>query len=128
MFLCLDFSFDSAFDASDIFCADASVLPANDPLYIERSAMSQQGIEKIINATTGIISKDTFRDVVFALSKVHFRHDVDVVACYDWITMAARRSLQLDVVEKTVALRRYLVDARLKGERFSINDWARVAA
>ncbi|HEY4143704.1 aspartyl/asparaginyl beta-hydroxylase domain-containing protein [Pinirhizobacter sp.] len=128
MFLCLDFAFDRPFHASDIFSPGAGVFSPGDPLYIQRSAITQQEIDQLISSVAGIINPDTFRDVLFALSKVHFRHDVEAGACYDWIEKAARRSLQLDIVEKTNALRRYLVDSRDKGQRFSINDWARAAA
>lgn len=123
MFLCLDFMFEDAFVDTDIFGAQAAIDFDCHTTYIERQPLHTTHVSEIISATSKIINRHTFKDIVFALSKYHFIYDLPVSSCYDWIISAARQADNLEIIDKAVGLRRYLIEQRDIGQRYAINDW-----
>jgi hypothetical protein len=124
MFLCLDFMFYSEFDAADIFADSALVTSYRESFYVDRKPLDAKSRDEIIASTAKILSRYTFKDLVFALSKYHFIYDVPVTCCYDWIVSAAETIRDQEVIQKAKSLRKYLIEKRSMGERFIINDWS----
>jgi hypothetical protein len=73
--LCLDFIFPGPFELRDIFndprVYDRSLTPA----VVRRQPRTEQ-LEKSVRALSRVMDRHTFRDIVFLLSKLHFRIDV----------------------------------------------------
>lgn len=123
MFLCLDFMYEGEFEYTDIFI-DPSVLEEyRSSFYISREPFINSQKEEVISATSKILDRFTFKDVVFALSKYHFIYDLPVSSCYDWIISAAEHKNNIEIIKKAKSLRKYLIEKRDMGERYSINDW-----
>lgn len=124
LLLCLDFMSEDAFIDTDIFVAQAAVDVDCHTAYINRQPLHKTHVTEIISATSKIINRHTFKDIVFALSKYHFIYDIPVSSCYDWIISAARQTNNLEIIDKAVGLRRYLIEQRDIGQRYTINDWS----
>ena len=123
MFICLDFVFDGDFSPSDIFREGAGVVTGGEVDYIDRKALSDREVCEIIDSVSMILNRDTFKDVLFMLSKYHFKRDIGVGDCFDWLQEAAKRAGDELVIRKAASLRRYLIEERELGERFTINNW-----
>lgn len=125
MFLCLDFMFQGAFEPTGIFADASSSTACRSDFHVDRQVFTKSNEEEIVAATAKILNCFTFKDVVFALSKYHFIYELPVASCYDWIISAAERENNNVVTAKAKSLRRYLIEKREMGERYSINDWNR---
>ncbi|WP_413205319.1 aspartyl/asparaginyl beta-hydroxylase domain-containing protein [Rhodospirillum sp. A1_3_36] len=123
-FLCFDFVFDGPFDDLDILKPEAPFTPEVDPLYIERGSMSPSEKDDVVAALSSLLSRQTFKDLLFATSKYHFNRDVGICECYDWLIAAAERIADTAIKDKAVQLRRYLTEHRSLNERFDVNSWA----
>lgn len=124
MFLCLDYIFSDIFKPEAIFSERAKILDYKRDYLIVREELTNDRVNEIIESTSKIISKHTFKDIVFALSKLHFIYDVQVSECYNWIYTAAQKAGNDEVTLKIKNLKEYLTEKRNIGERFFINDWA----
>jgi len=124
MFLCLDYIFSDIFKPEVIFSEKAKILDYKRDYLISREELTNDRVNEIIESTSKIISKHTFKDIVFALSKLHFIYDVQVSECYNWIYTAAQKAGNDEVTLKIKNLKKYLTEKRNIGERFFINDWA----
>lgn len=122
--ICVDFAFEgSSFDESAIF-ADKSVY--NRDLGIEQPArkpFTAQRREALL-ALCDVIDRDNFKDVLFLLSKVHYRYDVAAGDTYEWLIDICRKSPHPELVGKAEQLRQYMIGDRGLSERFTINSWA----
>lgn len=123
MFLCLDFMFEGEYEFTDIFTDAPSVDSYRHAFYVKREPFSEASKREVIAATAKIINRFTFKDILFALSKYHFIYDLPVSSCYDWIISAAVEANDGEIIKKAKSLRRYLIEKRDMGERFTINDW-----
>lgn len=123
LFLCLDFAFASSFDDTDIIAPTAPFTRGGAPHYVHRSVIAETEKRGIVDALACLLSRETFKDLVFAVSKIRFTRDAGVAECYDWVVEAARRSSDPILLDKALKLRRYLVEERALGERFSFDDW-----
>lgn len=123
MFLCLDFMYEGEFEYTDIFTNRSALEEYRSSFYISREPFINSQKEEVISATSKILDRFTFKDVVFALSKYHFIYDLPVSSCYDWIISAAEQKNNIEIVKKAKSLRKYLIEKRDMGERYSINDW-----
>lgn len=123
MFLCLDFMFEGEYKFTDIFTDAPSVDSYRHAFYVKREPFSDASKREVIAATAKIINRFTFKDILFALSKYHFIYDLPVSSCYDWIISAAVEANDGEIIKKAKSLRRYLIEKRDMGERFTINDW-----
>lgn len=123
MFLCLDFMYESTFEYTDIF-TDVSALEAyRESFYVARQPFADASRDEVIRSTAKLLNRFTFKDVLFALSKYHFIYDLSVSSCYDWIISAAEQPGNGEIIKKAKSLRRYLIEKRGMGERYTINDW-----
>ena len=123
MFLCLDFMYEGEFEYTDIFTNRSALKEYRSSFYISREPFTNSQKEEVISATSKILDRFTFKDVVFALSKYHFIYDLPVSSCYDWIISAAEQKNNIEIVKKAKSLRKYLIEKRDMGERYSINNW-----
>lgn len=124
MFLCLDFIFEDDFRDTQIFRAHAKVdtSPSRD-VYVQRKPMDESLRTTIVDAISKVISPSTFKDLLFLVSKYHFNYQLPVAACYDWLVEAADLAGDSVVLEKAMAIKRYLIEQRAMGERLLINSW-----
>ena len=116
--LCLDYIFPDDFEPADVLSDVSRYNPGIVPTFAHREPVSAS-FDEALKGMSHVLTHETFRDVVFLLAKLHFRFDVPVDACYDWLLDMASRTGDPTLVEKTQLLRRYLVDDRQLGERFS---------
>lgn len=123
MFLCLDFLLGPEDEQRSVLLQSSKLLPLEQRIDITRATIAESRIEGIIDAVAVIISRHTMKDIIFALSKYHFKYDIPVLACYDWIRDAALRAGDQEVAARMQALKHYLVEHRSINERFRINDW-----
>lgn len=119
MFLCLDFIFEGAFRESDIFAQDADVADERRTVHVERQPLDESAFSDMLASTAVRLSKGDLRGSVFDCSRYHFRYDVPVAACYDWLIRAAVAANDQAIHAKTIALKRFLVDSREMDERFN---------
>ena len=119
--LCLDYIFPGSFEPADVFVDPsrrdtdlAPTVPHRDPV--------PAAFDAALDGLSHVLTHETFREVAFLLAKLHFRFDVAVDACYDWLLAIASRTGDPELVEKTRLLRRYLVDDRQLGQRFSFSQ------
>lgn len=68
--------------------------------------------------------RHNFKDHLFALSKLHFTHEVGVRDVYDWLILATKNTDDIKLQDKAINLKKYLVSERKLSERFTINEWA----
>ncbi|QYY43560.1 aspartyl/asparaginyl beta-hydroxylase domain-containing protein [Aneurinibacillus thermoaerophilus] len=128
IFLCLDFAFPGDFHPSEIFTNKALYNELIKPTIAKREQLKPEAVEHMIQSLSQIIDKYNFKDVLFMLSKIHFYKDVPVSAAYDWLEEITRRSGKEELLDKTQKLRKYMIEKRDLGERFSINDWKELTA
>lgn len=121
--LCLDFIFDTSFNPNDIFLRKAKK-GSGTPTFIDRKPLAASEKEAIIDGIATLISRETFKDIFFALSKLHFIWNIPVAASYDWLIEAAQRAGNQSILDKARELKRYLIVDRGLGERFSITEWS----
>jgi hypothetical protein len=123
IFLCLDFAFPGDFHPSEIFTNKALYNEQIKPTIAKREQLKPEAVEHMIQSLSQIIDKYNFKDILFMLSKIHFYKDVSVSAAYDWLEEITRRSGKEELLDKAQKLRKYMIEKRDLGERFSINDW-----
>jgi hypothetical protein len=121
MFLCLDFSYKENFENQDIFSRSASFSMQKEPTYVARKALTYSHRQALVSGLSSLLSKHTFKDLVFAISKLHFLYKVEVAECYEWLVEAATINGEDALVIQAKALRRFLTIDRNLGERFSLN-------
>lgn len=124
MFLCLDFMFEGPFEESEIFSEKARLNEPREIFHIVRRPLIERERDNIITATAQMLTRHTFKDLIFALSKYHFTYDIPVNSCYDWMINAAELTRDQKIIDKARSLRRYLIEQRDMGERYTINDWS----
>lgn len=124
MFLCFDFVLEHAEDDKVIFNSHANIDFDVVQTYEPRQPLTADKVEQLIQSTAMLLTQDTFKDMLFALSKMHFIYDVPVREVFDWMHKAALIKGDIKMINKSKALKRYLVEARELKERFSINNWA----
>lgn len=90
---------------------------------MNRLPVGAEFVENYVDSASFMLSKDSFKEVLFILSKLHFRHDVSISSCFDWLLEAAIRTGDDEILNKAKSIRRYLIENRGLGERFVINSW-----
>jgi hypothetical protein len=123
IFLCLDFVFPGEFNPEDIFVNKGIYNRKLTPFIVPREDVEADFEENIVNTLSKIISRHTFKDVVFLLSKLHFYKNVSITSCYDTLVKIAEASKDEAVYDKALALREYLIEKRNLGDRFSMSKW-----
>ena len=123
MAICLDFVFRGEFDPRDIFNESARYEEDVKPTYLKREEISSIEKNEIVASIAKMLNRQTFKDIIFAVSKFHFTYDIPVSESYDWIIDAALSKNDKEVADKAKALKHYLIENRDLGERFSIASW-----
>lgn len=119
MFICLDFSSTHAFEDGQIFAKSAVTIAEGRRVHVDRPLLSGDDFADVLASIAVRLSKGEVRECVFDVAKYHFRYDVAVSSCYDWLIRGARASGELSLIQKLSDLRRFLVEERAMGERFS---------
>lgn len=120
MFICLDFVFDGEIKEEEIFKAGVLVPGRTRDIHVVRPALPQEVLAEIIGSISSGISRHNLKEHIFECSRVHFRYDVDVTACYDWLIQGAAATGDAEVVGKLRSLKRFLVESRAMDERFTL--------
>lgn len=117
-FLCLDFCSESPIEIQDVF--KAGLHARNERRDVSRVEFTSEDRHSLIRGISSLLEERTFRDIVFATSKIHFSRLVGTSECYDWLIEAAELVNNTSVVNKAKALKSYLTRERKLRERFSI--------
>lgn len=120
--LCVDFAFDGPFDTKEIFADPATHDPGIEPRLVRRRPFTAEHRDRIL-ALGDLVERDTFRDLAFLLSKIHFRYDVHPAETYTWLAEISRRAGDDAMVDKAEQLRTFAIDARPLSGRFSLTAW-----
>jgi hypothetical protein len=111
--LCFDFT--SGVPLDRLVRAPLQARP--DPLLVERPPLDAAAKARIAEMIERV-DDESFRDVVGALSHVHFRYDVHAGAMYDWLVDTLGTAGKDELAERAEALRRFAIETRAPGERF----------
>jgi hypothetical protein len=123
MFLCLDFMLEGECNPNKFLADHVLTARYRKSFYVARQTLQDEHRTKIIHSTAGLLNRHTFKDLVFALAKLPFIYNVPVASCYEWIISAADITQDQEIINKAKSLRRYLIEHRDIGERYTINDW-----
>ncbi|GEK03976.1 aspartyl/asparaginyl beta-hydroxylase domain-containing protein [Streptomyces sp. NPDC004596] len=120
--LCVDFAFDGPFDEKEIF-SDATVYaPGSTPDLPERRPFTAEQRQRILSLGQ-VIERENFRDILFLLSKLHYKYDVHPSHTYDWLIEIAQQTRDEKMVRKAEQIRDFAMAARTLSERFSLTSW-----
>jgi hypothetical protein len=117
--ICVDFVFDGPFEDWEVFTDQKTYRPDITPEKPFRQPLEANFTERL-RALGEVIDHDNFKDVLFLLSKIHFRTDVPIEATYDWLVEVCESSGDDSLTYKAENLRRYMVEKRVMNERISI--------
>ena len=117
--ICVDFVFDGPFEDWEVFTDQRAYRPDITPERPFRQPLPAD-FPLRLGALGAVIDHDNFKDILFLLSKVHFRTDAPITAAYDWLVEVCRRSGDDTLTYKAEKLRRYMVEKRVMNERLSI--------
>ncbi|MEU9169912.1 aspartyl/asparaginyl beta-hydroxylase domain-containing protein [Streptomyces sp. NPDC048420] len=118
--ICVDFVFDGPFEDWQVFANQKVYRPDITPEKPFRQPPQEEEFSERLRALAAVIDHDNFKDVLFLLSKVHFRTDVPITATYDWLVEVCKESGDATLTRKAEKLRRYMVEKRVMDERLSI--------
>lgn len=93
--------------------------PAQQTEYGKRLAYLSRLVQKDNPAALHTDEQAVFR-MRPGVSKIHFRRDAAITSTYDWLVIAAQASGDHSLVTKAGELRRYMVEKRSMGERFTL--------
>lgn len=117
--LCVDFAFEGTFSEEDIFADKDAYNPDITPEIVQRAHFSVEHRDNLLTLGS-LISHDNFNDVLFMLSKIHYRYDVAGFYAYDWLVDICHESGDQGLVARAEEVRTYMVGSRELGERFTV--------
>ena len=120
LFLCLDFVFSEDFLPSEIFKDKTLYNPNNNPIKVQRKLVSKYDLEEIEDSISKILNDKNYRDILFAVSKLHFNYEFEVDKVYNFLINAAIKSSHKNLIPKLYDLKKYLIEDTKFGERFSL--------
>jgi hypothetical protein len=123
-FLCLDFFLPPNSNPAVIFRNSPRISWDVDHSYIRRKALSAERRAEIIAAASVLLNDETIKDVSHSLSKLHFRYDIPIAACYDMLSEAAARHANPRIGNAVAAMIDFLIGHRTIGQRFRFGDYA----
>jgi hypothetical protein len=123
MFLCLDYMFPQPQTIAEVVIDRENLQQARADFIIDLPKIPTEDKEIMVSCAATLISKYTFKDILFLFSKLHFIYDIPVQACYDWLIEAADLARNDECLQKAIKIREYLTRSRGMGERLLINDW-----
>jgi hypothetical protein len=117
--LCVDFAFDGDFHESDIFADKDVYNPDIEPEIVPREPFTDQHRDDLIGLAR-LIDTANFKDILFLLSKIHYRHDVHPAYTYDWLSDICQESGDPALRDKAREIQHYMIGQRDLGERFAV--------
>jgi hypothetical protein len=123
-FLCLDFFLPPNSNPAVIFRSSPRVSWDVDHAYVCRQPLPAERRAEIVAAVAALLSEETIKDISHSLSKLHFRYDIPITACYDMLSEAAARLGNPRVRKGVAAMIDFLIEHRTMGQRFRFGDHA----
>ena len=114
--LCLDFA-DDGRPLEEWLQPRRRVGPEASPHLVTREPLTEKFKHALI-ALSPMLTRESFRDVIALLGKVHFYRQAHAADVFDWLTEIARRSGDPELVERSLAFKRFCIQQRTLGERF----------
>ena len=121
--ICLDFVLGPEEDESVIFKDRSTYVPGITPEKPARAPFTAGHHTELLKLST-IIDRDNFKDILFLLSKLHYRYEFPAERTYDVLLEICRGSNDPALVDKAEMLRDFMIGARQMDERFTITEWA----
>lgn len=123
-FLCLDFFLSPNSNLAVIFKNSPRMFWDVDHAYIRRQPLSAERRAEIVAAVAVLLEEETIKDVAHSLSKLHFRYEIPIAACYDMLSEAAARLGNPRINNAVAAMIDFLIEHRTIGQRFCFGDYA----
>lgn len=114
--LCLDFA-DDGRPLEEWLRPEHRVGPEVSPHLVAREPLTEKFTHGLI-ALSSMLTRESFRDVIALLGKVHFYRQAHAADVFDWLVDVARRSGDSELVERSLAFKRFCIQERSLGERF----------
>ncbi|KZB85460.1 L-proline cis-3-hydroxylase [Amycolatopsis regifaucium] len=114
--LCVDFAFDGPFTEDQIFSEKSFYQPALKPDIVARKPFTDEHRNKLVRLGE-VIDKDNFKDILFLMSRVHYRYDVPAAETYTWFVEACHLADDATLVARAEGVRDYMIGQRALGER-----------
>lgn len=114
--LCLDFA-DDGRPLEEWLRPEHRVGPEVSPHLVAREPLTED-FERGLIALSHVLTRESFRDVIALLGKVHFYRRAHAADVFDWLTEIARRSGDPELEERSLAFKRFCIQERSLGERF----------
>ncbi len=114
--LCVDFAFEGSFTEDQIFADKSFYRPDLEPEIVVRKPFTTDHRDKLVQLG-GIIDNDNFKDILFLMSRVHYRYDVPAAETYEWFVEACRLADDTTLTAKAEGVRDYMIGQRALGER-----------
>ncbi len=121
--LCVDLAFDGEFDEKEAFADSRFYAPgAVVPDLPERLPFTSADRDRILSLSN-VIERENFRDILFLLSKVHYKYEVHSGETYHWLVEIAKLNGDDQMVLKAEQIRDFAIEARGLSDRFSLTSW-----
>ena len=104
----LTFDFAAGVDFADLFRDRSRYADALEPEIVERLPFDDGQLESILGLGA-ILHEDNFDNVVEILAKIHFSRDVTCEVVYDWLVEIARRSGDVQLVERALTTKKFFL-------------------
>lgn len=115
--ICLDFQFSNEFPPIEsIFLNPESVNGLPKPTVAKR--MKSDNIESKIKQVTKQLSMEKLHLALIELSKIHFKYEVPIADCYDWLMHAASEAGDNHLLATCKQLKHFMIVKRNFGEQF----------
>jgi putative nonproteinogenic amino acid hydroxylase len=89
------------------------------PLVVDRPPMTGEFLAAILGLGAAF-SRENWREMLSFLGRIHFYKRAHAAAVFDWLAELARRSRQEALIERAVAFKRFCIEDRRIGERFTL--------
>lgn len=113
--LCLDFVNTGA-PLESLLKRPPTRLP--EALRVSRTPLDDDFLQSLY-AFGGVVDALNFRDVAGFLAKVHFYRQAHAASCFDWMIDICTNSGNPDLLQKATAFKRFSIEQRALGERFT---------
>lgn len=114
--ICLDFV-DTGAPLESLLKHPPASVP--EPLLVKRPPLDDAFL-KSLRGLSGVVDPVNLRDVAGFLAKVHFYRDAHAADCFDWMIDIARDSGKPELLRKATTFKRFSIETRELGERFTL--------
>ena len=120
MHLCMDFQFsNSDFSLESIFLDPRQMEDLPKPTLAIRGDLND--LQARLSSLAEDMSQDKIFDALVVLSKLHFKYNVGVADCYDWLISIAEQTGSHDLIQTCRNLKTFMLEKRMLGESFSFH-------